>query len=94
MRSVWQNNVKLLKYRKIAILSKYYKSYRMRISQVIYTYKSTSFTIFLTYLKNTFSFLVQHVFHWNISRWKRLLLLLRRNLKRATETKMFDFILL
>ena len=28
----------------------------MRIGQVIYTYKSTSFTTFLTYLKNNFIF--------------------------------------
>ena len=46
----------------------------------MYTYKSTSFTIFLTKI---FFFLVQHVFYLNISRWKLLLLLLRSNLKRC-----------
>ena len=41
---------------KIVVPSKYYKSYHMRISQLIYTYKSISFAIFLTYLKNNFLF--------------------------------------
>ena len=47
---------------------------------------------FLTYFLITFSFLVQYLFHSNISRWKLLLLLQFKwcNLKRTTETKMFD----
>ena len=38
----------------MVIPSKYFKSYHMCISQAIYTYKSTSFTIFLTCLENIF----------------------------------------
>ena len=43
----------------MVILSKYYKSYHMRIghlSAFVCTFKSTSFTIFLTNLKNNFLF--------------------------------------
>ena len=63
MRSVNSNikllqcskKVKLLQSSKLVILSKYYKSYHMRVSQSCYI-KSTSFTVFLTYLKNNFLF--------------------------------------
>ena len=50
----YSKKVKLLQYSKIVILSKYYKSHAYK--PIVYTFKSTSFTIFLTNLKNNFLF--------------------------------------